>query len=58
MPADPQNRRISIIVMNRDAEDRFYRPTADRVEPQQPETEPSIRPEKPTLVSSPNHSGR
>ena len=27
-PADPQNRRISIIVMNRDAEDRFYRPTA------------------------------
>ena len=30
-PADPQNRRISIIVMNRDAEDRFYRPTADMV---------------------------
>jgi chemotaxis protein MotB len=57
-PVDPQNRRISIIVMNRDAEDRFYRPTADRVEPQEPETEPSIRPEKPTLVSSPNHSGR
>ena len=27
-PAEPQNRRISIIVMNRDAEDRFYRPTA------------------------------
>ena len=27
-PDDPQNRRISIIVMNRDAEDRFYRPTA------------------------------
>ena len=25
-PLDPQNRRISIIVMNRDAEDRFYRP--------------------------------
>ena len=57
-PVDPQNRRISIIVMNRDAEDRFYRPTADRVEPPQPETDPSIRPEKPTLVSSPNHSGR
>ena len=27
-PTEPQNRRISIIVMNRDAEDRFYRPTA------------------------------
>ena len=26
---DPQNRRISIIVMNRDAEDRFYRPGVD-----------------------------
>jgi len=25
-PLDPQNRRISIIVMNRDAEDRFYKP--------------------------------
>jgi chemotaxis protein MotB len=23
-PADPQNRRISIIVMNREAEDRFF----------------------------------
>jgi chemotaxis protein MotB len=58
MPDDPQNRRISIIVMNRDAEDRFYRPTADRVEPQQPETDPSIRPQKPTLVSSPSQTGR
>ncbi len=57
-PTDPQNRRISIIVMNRDAEDRFYRPTADRVEPQQPESEPSIRPEKPVLVSSPSTAGR
>jgi len=26
---DPQNRRISIIVMNRDAEDRFFRTTPD-----------------------------
>ena len=57
-PVDPQNRRISIIVMNRDAEDRFYRPTADRVEPQQPEAEPTIRPEKPALVSSPAAAGR
>ena len=57
-PVDPQNRRISIIVMNRDAEDRFDRPNADRVEPQQPETDTSIRPQKPTLVSSPSQTGR
>ena len=63
-PADPQNRRISIIVMNRDAEDRFYRPTADRVEPAGPAAgsadgaEPDIRPEKPALVSSPAPAGR
>jgi len=58
LPDDPQNRRISIIVMNRDAEDRFYRPTADRVEPQQPEAEPAIRPEKPIFVSSQAPGGR
>ena len=63
-PAEPQNRRISIIVMNRDAEDRFYRPTADRVEPMaKPDAsgaraEPSIRPEKPALVSSTAPPGR
>ena len=63
-PAEPQNRRISIIVMNRDAEDRFYRPTADRVEPMPKAdangagAEPSIRPEKPTLVSGPSPGGR
>ena len=63
-PAEPQNRRISIIVMNRDAEDRFYRPTADRVEPMpKPDAngtgaEPSIRPEKPALVSSTAQAGR
>jgi chemotaxis protein MotB len=63
-PAEPQNRRISIIVMNRDAEDRFYRPTADRVEPMAKPgtdgatTEVSIRPEKPILVSSPGRDGR
>lgn len=56
-PAEPQNRRISIIVMNRDAEDRFYRPTADLVEPAAA-AEPSIRPEKPALVSSPAAAGR
>ncbi len=60
-PTDPQNRRISIIVMNRDAEDRFYRPTADLVQPAKPgapEPEPVIRPDKPALVSSPRQSGR
>ena len=33
-PAEPQNRRISIIVMNRDAEDHFYRPTAGLEQPE------------------------
>jgi chemotaxis protein MotB len=55
-PFDPQNRRISIIVMNRDAEDRFFRPqlTAEPV----PQAEPSIRPELPKLVSSQPIVGR
>ena len=35
-PVSPSNRRISIIVMNREAEDRLFRPTAD-VEPAQAE---------------------
>ncbi len=48
-PTEPQNRRISIIVMNRDAEDRFYRPTAD-LEPGAPAPEASI---KPQLVAPP-----
>ena len=63
-PAEPQNRRISIIVMNRDAEDRFYRPTADLVEPMakpavdSASAEAPIRPEKPVFVSSPPRTGR
>ncbi len=58
-PAEPQNRRISIIVMNRDAEDHFYRPTADLVEPMaKTTTEPLIKPDKPTLVSSPSSARR
>jgi len=32
-PHSPANRRISIIVMNRDAEDRFFSPAPDPVEP-------------------------
>ena len=63
-PADPQNRRISIIVMNRDAEDRFYRPTADLVEPSTPPAlvpkaaETGARAETPSRVSSPAVTGR
>ena len=63
-PADPQNRRISIIVMNRDAEDRFYRPTADLVEPSTPPAvvskaaETGTRAETPSGVSSPAVAGR
>ena len=63
-PIEPQNRRISIIVMNREAEDRFYRPTAELVEPQSKPgadaaaAQVSIKPEKPTLISSPPQPGR
>ena len=63
-PVEPQIRRISIIVMNRDAEDRFYRPTADLVEPMAKppvdgaSAEAPIRPEKPVLVSSQPRAGR
>ena len=63
-PFDPQNRRISIIVMNREAEDRFFRPQLT-AEPQsqsdsktEPQAEPSIRPERPKLVSSQPIVGR
>ena len=63
-PADPQNRRISIIVMNRDAEDRFYRPTADLVEPSTPPAlvpkaaETGARAQTLSRVSSPAVTGR
>jgi chemotaxis protein MotB len=61
-PLDPQNRRISIIVMNRDAEDRFFRPQLDSVAAPVAEAasqaEPSIRPQRPMLVSSQPIVGR
>ena len=38
-PASPANRRISIIVMNRDAEDRFFRPGPDPAEASPPADE-------------------
>jgi chemotaxis protein MotB len=60
-PLDPQNRRISIIVMNREAEDRFFRPQLDTAaEPAAAasQAEPSIRPQRPMLVSSQPIVGR
>jgi chemotaxis protein MotB len=54
LPADAQNRRISIVVMNREAEDHAFRPLADTTA----ESEPSIKPQRPTLVSSQPMSGR
>ena len=57
-PLDPQNRRISIIVMNRDAEERVFRPGVPEVPPAEDAAEPSIRPEKPKLVSSQTPAGR
>ncbi|WP_088281802.1 flagellar motor protein MotB [Ideonella sp. A 288] len=59
-PLDPQNRRISLIVMNREAEDRVFRPQVQAEPPAEAEAdaEPSIRPEKPKLVSSQAVNGR
>jgi chemotaxis protein MotB len=61
-PNEPQSRRIAIIVMNRDAEERFYRPAAERLDPAAPEdaqtTAAATRPEKPASVSSPVVTGR
>ena len=62
IPNEPQSRRIAIIVMNRDAEERFYRPAAERLDPAAPEdaqtTAAATRPEKPASVSSPVVTGR
>jgi chemotaxis protein MotB len=53
-PDDPTNRRISIVVMTRDAEDAIFRtaPVADA------DAEPVIKPERPMLVSSQPVLGR
>jgi chemotaxis protein MotB len=55
-PDDPANRRISIVVMTREAEDAMFKsqPAADA----DADAEPSIRPERPTVVSSPPPRGR
>ena len=54
-PDDPANRRISIVVMTREAEDAIFK--SQPVEGSTPE-EPSIRPERPTVFSSPQGIGR
>jgi chemotaxis protein MotB len=53
-PDDPTNRRISLVVMTRDAEDAIFRP---QLAPQDAQ-EPSIRPERPMVVSSQPVLGR
>ncbi len=44
-PLAPSNRRISIIVMNREAEDRFFRTAPDSVSAPESEAPPSITPQ-------------
>ena len=53
-PDAPANRRISIVVMTREAEDAIFKsqPTAND------DAEPSIKPERPLVVSSPSGAGR
>ncbi len=53
-PEDPTNRRISLVVMTREAEDAILRPQSTPAA----DAEPSIKPEKPTLVSSQPVLGR
>jgi chemotaxis protein MotB len=53
-PDDPANRRISIVVMTREAEDAIFKSQpAENVQ-----GEPSIKPERPMLISSPAAAGR
>ena len=53
-PDDATNRRISIVVMTREAEDAIFRTAPANT----PDAEPSIKPDKPTLVSSQPVLGR
>ncbi len=61
-PLDPQNRRISLIVMNREAEDRFFRPqvlpqeTSEAAAPPLPNL--PIKPVPPVHSSSPSAHSR
>jgi chemotaxis protein MotB len=53
-PDDPANRRISIVVMTREAEDAIFKSQPAEAE----QTEQSIKPERPLVVSSPGAAGR
>ena len=53
-PDDPANRRISIVVMTREAEDAIFKSQPS----DSGQGEPSIKPERPTVVSSPPPPGR
>ena len=60
-PRAPSNRRISIIVMNRDAEDRFFRVDTEPVPEADAEAEtaePSIRPNLAPLAATPARSSQ
>jgi len=56
-PDDAANRRISIVVMTREAEDAMFK-TQPVEQPDGAAAEPSIKPERPTVVSSPAAPGR
>ena len=57
-PQSPQNRRISLTVMNREAEDRVFRPQLPTEPAPSGEPDASIRPDKPKLVSGHAPTGR
>jgi chemotaxis protein MotB len=64
-PEAPANRRISIIVMNREAEDRFFRTTPEPVEPEAsiapalaPQLGPATASRPADTVAAPPHGSR
>jgi chemotaxis protein MotB len=50
-PLNPMNRRISILVMNRDAEDRLLRVTSDEEEVAQAAAQPTAAASIPSTIS-------
>ncbi|MFL6661576.1 MAG: OmpA family protein, partial [Rhizobacter sp.] len=52
-PLSPANRRISIIVMNRDAEDRFFGKPVDTEEPAAPDAAAAAAVDAPPSISAP-----
>ncbi|MBK1690101.1 flagellar motor protein MotB [Rubrivivax gelatinosus] len=57
-PLAPTNRRISIIVMNREAEDRFFRTEPDAVEAVGDDAPVNVEPASPATDSSPTAGSR